>query len=323
MFIYAEHNLSMPEGEILDNARLVSLEDWSKAKKPLQNLLKNDGKAYIEAFLKVAKKPYEPPIDIDDVPHLILTKDHYTYAIAYIKYLESLRGNDKSIDIYDISLNGLHTVTPLKKTTLLGLLYRVVIENMINKSIFHALDSSIYTEINKKRLSKIIQNTTILNTEIMYYALENERKSVMYILTQGYIEHFKKLQNSKKPTNTIYKEMDRDEWLNYEKNLISSILEQINTNHVKYNQLFYDVNTQGDIDFICKKVEDNKKKFNTLYDQPIYDKKKSLIENQKHMAYVLGNYIFYDSIGQFSGIKLDVLENIKFNQKLIQRLKTR
>lgn len=322
-FVYAEHNLTMPEGEILDNARLVSLKDWSKVKKPLQILLKNEGKEYIEAFLQIAKKPYEPTINIDDVPHLILTRDHYTYAIAYIKYLENFGENDKSIDIYNISLKGLHTVTPTKRITLLGLVYRTVIENMINKSIFHALDSNIYTKANKEELLQIIQNNTILSTEIMYAALENERKSIMYTLTQGYIELFKKLQNSKKPTNIIFKEMNRDEWLIYQEDLISSLLQHINTKYVNYNQLFYDVNTQDDADIIHKKIEDNKNKFNTLYDQPMYDIKKSLIENKKYKVQVLGNYIFYNTVGKFYGLKLDLLENIKFNQELIQKLKTR
>lgn len=323
MFIYAEHNLSMPEGKILDNARLVSLKDWSEVKKPLQTLLNNEGKEYIEAFLQIAKKPYEPTINIDDVPHLNLTRDHYTYAIAYIKYLESFGENDKSIDIYNISLNGLHTVTPVERITLLGLVYRIVIEKMINQSISHALDSNIYTKTNKEKLLQTIQNNTILSTEIMYAALENERKSVMYTLTQGYIEHFKKLQNSKKPTDTIYKEMNRTEWLIYEKGLIISLLQHINTKYVNYNHFFYDVNTQDDADIIHKKIEDNKNKFNTLFEQPIYDIKKSLIENKKHMVQVLGNYIFYNTVGKFYDLKLDLLENIRFNQELILRLKTR
>ncbi len=322
IFIYADHNLSMPRGKVLDNAYVVSLNGWDKAIQPLQMLLKKEGKTYIESFLKAAKEPYKPIKKINDIPQFILSRDDYVYAMAYAKYLESIGENDKSIGIYKISLSGLHHVVPKNEITLIGLIYKTVLERTIIQSIFNSLDLDLYTNRNKQNLKQIIQSNTMLTTDYFYNALENERKSIMYTLEDGLMKNLQTPQRIDHYITDLPNNISLEALRNYQVNLTKDVLQRVNNNYIKLHKKAQGVSNKYDVDLINKEVERQKIQADKEFEVFKYDTQISQLKNRKNQALVIGDYIFYSAVIKFD-FKLDVLENIRLNKELMQRLDTK
>ena len=172
----AENNNTAPCGETFENAKIVAINGWDSAGDTLKEFILTDGEKFIVAFLKVATKPYEINSSSQDfpIPQLNVTSNDIYYALAYAKYLESQSKVDEALGIYTTTIKGLSD-SRSDGIDMIRLIYTIVIEDKVARSLIQSVEKNIYNAKQKKRLYDFLKDKLLLNEKLFRMTMDTER----------------------------------------------------------------------------------------------------------------------------------------------------
>lgn len=310
----------LPESKAtIENAKLVSQEGWKVASKPLEVFIKQEGATFIASFLEVAAQPYEEVFQknastsIEKIPKIHLTVTENYFALAYAKYLESQSKTEEALQIYLSILQGLKEAN-LNGAHLFGVIYRISIERLTTRSLQESLSNTIYTMKQKEKLQDFLKNNLLFKADIFYEALEDNR-AYLKKMCQGSLVDNSAIWIYHKDLDLILDKNDHSQAV-YEK--ICALLDQ---KQKKFNEDLRYITNQQENDNFQRSISKQKKTFNTWL-QNLKSKSPNEIKKLKFDPNIfidgVSNILYYESIhSRLSTVKLDILQNIEFNQKLL------
>ena len=313
--LFADGNRTVPSDAAIENARVVALQGWEVAEKPLNDFFKKDGDKYIQAFLKYSKKPFSKDTP-DAVMTLNLTRDDNFYALAYAKYLENQEMTEEALNIYKSILSGIKQSTP-EGVELLSLTYKVTIEELVTKSLTESVKANLYTKKQRRELKTFLANHLLLDPIVFLKALENDRKTIMSILEKGLVAD----NNATKNFNGLIDHnipMKND--TKFEE-LVPKICKEVNKRISKLNQKLYQVASEEENEQLYKDLKNEEK---TLHKELNREKTPEEIEklraDQNEFINSISGILFYVSIPKLLISKPLILERIELNKRLLELL---
>lgn len=303
---------------VIGNAELVSKQGWSVSNLELRKSIKNDGKKFINSFLNTAVKPYETIFQkdslgpIDEVPRIFLTKNDNHYALAYAKYLESQNKIDEAVKIYKTILVGLKKANSNGAHSL-GLMYRVVIERLTTESIKEGLDHNIYSQKHKIMLYDILAANLLLDTKLIYQALEDDRYYLKKKCASIFFDNNGELLHYKNVNMTINEE-------NLTKEVCQKICIRTDKMREEYNKKLYEITNEKEYKNLKNEIKINQRALDEELAE-IENKSPKEIDKLKadpnNFINTISDILYYVSLPHFGILKLDMLQNIESNKRLL------
>ncbi len=149
---------------------------WTDSNQTLNQAIIKLGKEEIPNIVKKLSKPLSSDTnksDIYNIPKLNLTRDDYIKLFAYSKYLEHIGKKELVLSFYIEALKGIHNI---KNTSMLASIFRLVINNIITKSIRYSLEQEKFTKQDEIYLYNELSKLLILDNYYIISAIQSEKK---------------------------------------------------------------------------------------------------------------------------------------------------
>lgn len=320
--LFADSNITVPSGTALENAKIVAVNGWNVAEKPLKDFFEKDGKTFIQIFLKTASKPYETifqkdtPKPIDQIPKIYMTRADNYYALAYAKFLENKNKSKEALLIYETILQGLYD-SNLHGSHTLGLIYRIVIERMTVASLEESLHNNVFDDNQKQKLYGFLQDRLLLNTKLFDEALDDDlyyfkkvcERELAIINSSDFI-YYDQVQTILGPSDVNRSTLNL---------MCSDIIEK----KQKFNSEFAKLsNSQNILDYEQTHETMLKKTSDQLSELKNYSREenKQLEISQKNFIQLMSDSFYYLTSPKVGRMKLDMLQNIETNKRLLAEL---
>ncbi len=210
---------------------------------------------YISHPLTIVK-----PTEKDPLPNPILnyTRKHALLIVSYIKYLEYSGDKEKAKILYSKLLRGLSEMDV--STSYLGIIFRIVIENIVTGGLSQALESNIYDESEKIFLKNMLYRYLLLDTKIFFYILNNQkdlyRKYFKEVIIKVPDNHDKYQELREKYEKAFYLSLDKYINLYYGKQVQSfeKIIELKSINPSKKLAVYLDIESKKNYALLSDKL---------------------------------------------------------------------
>ena len=304
------NNIKIPQAETTtSNAKDVAKHGWKLAKSPLTKFITNDGNILIKKFLQEMKNPLKHSKVKNDIPKVLLTREHYYYALSYLKYLEEQKQTTKSLEIYFTIFKGLHKLN-VNNFGMLAAVYKASIEKIATSSLNNSLKNNIYSKSQKRKIHINLKKYLLLDEKLFYKALQSERKRTIdlcegqYGLENKIFNSFSLIElrssNKKKLAKRICSRLSK-ELKDYNKKLGNIKNETAKNNLEKY----------------MKKSEVNFYNNLNSYKKRSFEELKKLGEDPNNFINSIAGVLFYVSYTKKGCIQLKIRERVKENKKLL------
>ena len=148
---------------------------WTDTNQTLNKVIIKLGEVEIPSITQKLSKPLSMDANksnISDIPKFNLTRDDYTQLFAYSKYLAHIGKKEFVLSFYIESLKGIHNI---KDTSLIATIFRLVINNIITKSICYSLKQKEFTNKDKMYLHNKLSKLLILDDYYIISAIKSEK----------------------------------------------------------------------------------------------------------------------------------------------------
>ena len=148
---------------------------WTDTNQTLNKAIIKLGEVEIPSIIQKLSKPLSMDANksnISDIPKFNLTRDNYTQLFAYSKYLEYIGKKDLVLSYYIESLKGIHNI---KDNSLLATIFRLVISNIITKSIRYSMEQKKFTNKDKMYLYNELSKLLILDDYYIISTIQSEK----------------------------------------------------------------------------------------------------------------------------------------------------
>ncbi|UFS63480.1 hypothetical protein LOH54_04950 [Sulfurimonas sp. HSL-3221] len=320
----------MPTYIEIANIKMVAEQGWLEAKKPLRSFFENDGKRFEKSFFNTVREPYiqkSQKKDISQLQKAHLTRPDVYYALAYAKYLEHIGKTKTSLVIYKAILTDVKEYAT-KDLNTLSLITRFVVGNIVRQSLYESLQHNIYSKEEKKDLYSFLKSNLLLDTNDFPPILEAER-NVMYGLCKekvvsnvsiGKLIHAMVPENNatlNKAVNTISDYLsDKTYSKEDEKNICNKMDKK---NRMYYRELNA-IATENDAKNFEIKFKHGEEEYidNIQY---VNTQKDILTKEHDFLIDLIADTFVYVSFAKWPEIKLDLIDSVSKNKKIIESLK--
>jgi hypothetical protein len=282
-----------------ENAKEVAKNGWNKAEKPLKIFIIKNGDTYVQQFLNEVKIPFKAPEIKGQVPKIVLTRDHYFYALSYAKYMEFNNQTDKSLAIYTAIIKGLKQVRN-DEYAMIGLIYQIVIEKITMESVLQGFDNNIYSNSQKNKLYTFLEKNLILDENIECKEL------LLGIDTSKFVIPSINLMKSENVNLDV---------------IYTKVCNRVSIKQKKYYKRQSETTSKVEIDNLEKEADENffllKKALDKLEDKSP-DEINELQNDPENFIVAMTNIIYYVSLPKFGKIRLDFLDRIRVNKKFLE-----
>jgi len=187
------------EANLINTCQLKKIikNGWTDSNQTLNHTIIQLGNTQIPSILKKLDKPLiidTNTTNIDNIPKFNLSRDDYIKLFAYSKYLEYKKKEKDILTFYIESIKGLHTV---EDYSLISLIYKIVINKIIIKSLHKSIDDNFFTLNSKQFLKNKLSSLLILNDTVILKTVEHEKKVFFYYAQQITLEKSPSLFNQK------------------------------------------------------------------------------------------------------------------------------
>lgn len=280
--LLAEFRLDIPN--IVNTEQLQSIVEngWSDKNKTMNDFIITNVERSMPEILRKINKPIlkVKPSEQDPfpIPKILLNRDDNLLIISYCKYLEYIGHNNKALELYIKSLEGLNNI---ESKSMLSSIYRLVIEEML----VLGLENNLNNNTNKKiYIKEKLQKNLILDTNILWWALEDARLDTINILKH-------------------------DETITVE------ILNKVDSFYRNYNKEVYAIKNKEELVVFKEKINSMNNQVLTAYNDWTT---KNIIPNTDYDT-LISSYIFIKSLPKFWIIE-DLWQAVERNKKLLASL---
>lgn len=300
-FLFAEDNPSL--SNIDKNAKEVSERGWKLAKEPLKKFITKNNFKTILSILKLFKSPCDFSVSSSKVK---ITDNKYYYILSYAKYLENKNRLEEALNIYKTIIENSKYCRTNNNFKILGLVFTIVTEEFVGKSIQHGINQNIYSEKQKHRLANFLKQYLIMDMKFFESALESEKNLSLDFCKKEFDNLLIKKNSNVSPKSLkefAIKSCTRlkEKWDDH--------LQTFSTKHAVNDIELYGLNIKKEKDLFLTKVK--KAKLKDLDDNNTY---------KKHYIRITVDTMFYSLLPQHSIMKLNVLQTINANKELIKSL---
>ena len=293
--LWADFKLDVPNDVNISQLENIVNNGWDDSNLTLNKwIVSNVERAMPEILEKIKKPVLKGKVTkniIDPMPKIFLYKDDYYLIFSYVKYLEYEGKINKALNIYVEALQGLNSI---KDKTMLSMVFRMVIENVIIKSF----DSKNYTEKEKKYFKNKLKTALIKDTQILWNAIEKDRLGIVKELQSGLLTKILNSQNI---------------------NLNKKIIVRFDKMKSDYNKEFYTLNTKENLIKFDKSFRKKSDEIISKYFE--WEKNKKCANSEKIVVELVSDYIFIIGNPKLVNIKLDLWNSIKRNEIFLRQLK--
>ena len=168
----------------------ITENGWSENNKTLNRKIIDYAKTEMPHILQNLDKPLlstKKEGEVFSVPKFKLARDDYLMLMAYTKYLEANHRKGEAANIYIKSLEGISNISD---TSMIAAIYRMVISNIVTKSIYQAIKENAFTVKDKKHLYERLRKVLILDNTYILDAVRSEKKINSQLINQMKAEKF-------------------------------------------------------------------------------------------------------------------------------------
>lgn len=172
---------NIPESVDTDDLREVIYNGWSESNQTLNTFIIQKGNKDVPKIVELLDTPLTeaPTEETYSIPKILLSRDDYIILFSYLKYLEKEGEIDQVYNIYVESFKGFKNIPDY---SLFSLIYRMVIGDIITKSLADSINNNFFTQDTRKSLKNDLSPLLITNNELLLKTLDNEKLLMLKII---------------------------------------------------------------------------------------------------------------------------------------------